>query len=54
MFVPVDAEVLIEELYNTYGYSVSLDDAINYIKTNPYATVDDFHDWLHRIVEYDD
>ena len=53
MFIPIDAEVLVEELFNTYGYSVSLDYAINYIKMNPYATVDDFHDWLERIIECD-
>lgn len=49
MFVPIDPEVLIEELYETYGYSVSLDYAINYIEMNPYATVDDFRDWYERI-----
>mgnify|MGYP003294746496 FL=1 len=52
MFIPIDAEVLVEELYNTYGYSVSLDYAINYIEMNPYATVDDFHDWLERIMNF--
>ncbi len=50
MFIPIDAEVLVEELYDTYGYSVSLDYAINYIEMNPYATVVDFHDWLVRIM----
>ena len=50
MPIPIDAEVLVEELYNTYGYSVSLDYAINYIEMNPYATADDFHDWLVRIM----
>jgi len=53
MFIPIDAEVLVEELFNTYGYSVSLDYAINYIKMNPYATVDDSHDWLERIIQYE-
>lgn len=53
MFVPIDPEVLIEELYETYDYSVSLDYAINYIEMNPYATVDDFHEWLGRIFECD-
>ncbi|MBR2881424.1 MAG: hypothetical protein IKB96_03565 [Prevotella sp.] len=50
MPIPIDAEVLVEELYNTYGYSVSLDYAINYIEMNPYAAVNDFHDWLVRIM----
>ena len=50
MFVPIDPEVLIEELYETYGYSVSLDYAINYIEMNPYATVDDFLDWYERVM----
>lgn len=46
MFVPIAPEVLIEELYANYGYTVSLDYAINYIEMNEYATVDDFHLWL--------
>ena len=49
MFVPISPEVLVEELYACYGYAVSLDYAINYIEMNPYATVDDFHDWYERI-----
>lgn len=51
MLVSINPEALIEELYETYGYSVSLDYAINYIEMNPYAMVNDFYDWLVRIIE---
>lgn len=46
MFTPIDAETLVLELYETYGYSVPLEYAINYIDMNPYATVNDFLYWL--------
>lgn len=49
MFVPITPEVLIDELYSYYGYTVSLDYAINYIEMNEYATVDDFLYWLQTI-----
>ena len=54
MFTPIDAETLIQELYETYGYSVPLDYAINYINMNPYATVDDFLYWLQGEDTYTD
>lgn len=49
MFVPIDAENLVQELWEVYGCSVSLDYAINYLDINPYATVDSFFDWLRSI-----
>jgi hypothetical protein len=49
MHTPISPEALIEELYTTYGYTVSLDYAMNYIEMNEYATVDDFHNWLQEL-----
>ena len=49
MFVSVSPEALVQELYEVYGYTVSLDYAINYIDINPYATVDDFYSWLDTL-----
>ena len=49
MFVPVAPEALVEELYLHYGYTVTLDYAMNYIEMNEYATVDDFHYWLQSL-----
>ena len=49
MFTPVSHEVLLQELYEKYGYTVPLDYAINYIDMNEYATVDDFHYWLQQL-----
>ena len=49
MHAPISPEALIEELYTTYGYTVSLDYAMNYIEMNEYATVDDFHNWLQEL-----
>lgn len=49
MFVPVAPELLVEELYACYGYTVPLDYAINYIEMNEYATVNDFHYWLQSL-----
>ena len=49
MFVSVSPEAIVQELYSIYGYSVSLDYALNYIEMNPYATVDDFHYWLQTL-----
>ena len=50
MFIPIIPETLLQDLYNSYGYSVSLDYAINYIDINPYATVHDFHYWLQTLI----
>ena len=52
MFTPIDAETLVQELYETYGYSVPLEYAINYIDMNPYATVDDSLYWLQSDYTY--
>lgn len=49
MFVPINPEVLLQELYDKYGMLASLDYAINYIDINSYATVDDFFYWLRSI-----
>lgn len=49
MFESISPEALIEELNAVYGYTVSLDYAINYIEMNGYATVNDFHDWLQSL-----
>ena len=49
MFLPINPEVLLQELYDKYGMLASLDYAINYIDINPYATVDDFFYWLRSI-----
>lgn len=49
MFVPVSPEALVEQLYASYGYTVPLDYAINYIEMNEYATADDFHYWLQSL-----
>lgn len=49
MFEPISPEALMEELYAVYGYTVTLDYAINYIEMNEYATVDDFHYWLQSL-----
>lgn len=54
MFTPIDAETLIQELYETYGHPVPLDYAINYINMTPYATVDDFLYWLQGEDTYTD
>lgn len=54
MFTSIDAETLVQELYETYGYSVPLDYAINYIDINPYATVNDFLHWLQGEDSYID
>ena len=54
MFTPIDAETLIQELYETYGHPVPLDYAINYINMNPYVTVDDFLYWLQGEDTYTD
>lgn len=51
MFTPIIPEVLTQQLYEIYGIDIPLDYAINYIEMNPYATVDDFRDWLERILE---
>ncbi len=49
MLEPISPEALIAELYTVYGYTVTLDYAINYIEMNEYATVDDFHYWLQSL-----
>ena len=49
MFEPISPEALVAELNAVYGYTVSLDYAINYIEMNGYATVDDFHYWLQSL-----
>ena len=54
MFTPINAEALVQQLHETYGYSAPLDYAINYIEMNPYATVDDFLYWLQGCDTYTD
>ena len=49
MLEPISPEALMADLYAVYGYTVTLDYAINYIGMNEYATVDDFHYWLQSL-----
>lgn len=49
MFVSITPEELTAELHACYGYTVSLNYAMNYIGMNEYATADDFHLWLQSL-----
>ncbi len=49
MFVPINPEVFLQELYDKYGMLASLDYAINYIDINPMQLLMIFFYWLRSI-----